>query len=99
LLDAASKVFLTGKYQITYVKEMPRLEGHYFVTHREVTGLGKCHRWLLKSWDESLREQYPYSNFRDFLLIGRGKYGDRHLNQESKRTARQWDQLSLCLQK
>lgn len=87
MLDDEGKVFLKGKYQITYVKEMPRLESHYFVTHSEITGLGKCHQWLLKPWDESLRKQYPNSNFRDFLLIGREKYGDRHLNQVSQRTA------------
>lgn len=34
---------------------MPRLESHYFVTHNEITELGKYHQWLLEAWDQKFK--------------------------------------------
>lgn len=70
---------------------MPNLENHYFVTHGGISDLGKYHQWLLKPWDENLREPDILTvtkyHIRDYLLIGRGKpiftkerSSDHHLN-------------------
>lgn len=55
---------------------MLRLENHYFGNNSETNGLGKCHQWLQKPWDETFKATGCSHNDKELsqrLLNWKGK--------------------------